>query len=81
MSDQVSSLESEIEQTRQHLAATIDQLVHRASPKTIAQREVAQVRSYFVGPDGQPRSENIAKVAGGVIGAVALLLLVRKVVR
>ena len=41
MSDQVSvsSLESEIEQTRQHLAATIDQLVYRASPKTIAKSQ------------------------------------------
>ena len=39
MSDQVSSLEREIEQTRERLAATIDQLLHRASPKTIAKRE------------------------------------------
>jgi Protein of unknown function (DUF3618) len=80
VSDQVSSLESEIEQTRQHLAATIDQLVYRASPKTIVRREIAQVRGYFVDSDGQPRAENIAKFAGGVLGAVALVLLVRKVV-
>jgi hypothetical protein len=81
VSDQVSSLESEIEQTRQHLAATIDQLVYRASPKTIVRREIAHVRGYFVAPDGQPRTENIAKFAGGVIGAVAIFVLVRKVVR
>jgi hypothetical protein len=81
VSDQVSSLESEIEQTRQRLAATIDQLVYRASPKTIVRREIAQVRGYFVAADGQPRTDNIAKVAGGVIGAVALFVLVRKVVR
>ena len=80
MSDQVSSLESEIEQTRQHLAATIDQLAYRASPKTIVRREIAQVKGFFVAPDGQPRPENIAKFAGGVIGAVALFVLVRKVV-
>lgn len=81
MSDQVTSLESEIEQTRQHLAATIDQLVHRASPKTIVRREIAQVRGYFVTPDGAPRADNIAKFAGGVLGAVTLFVLVRKVVR
>jgi hypothetical protein len=81
VSDQVSSLEGEIEQTRQHLAATIDQLVYRVSPKTIARREVAQVRGFFVEPDGQPRTQNIVKFAGGVLGAVALFVLVRKVVR
>jgi hypothetical protein len=81
VSDHVSSLESEIEQTRQHLAATIDQLAYRASPKTIVRREIAQVRGFFVGPDGAPRTENIAKLAGGVIGAVTLFVLVRKVVR
>jgi hypothetical protein len=81
VSDQVTSLEGEIEQTRQHLAATIDQLVYRASPKTIVRREIAQVRGYFVAPDGQPRTDNIAKFAGGVVGVVALFVIVRKVVR
>jgi hypothetical protein len=81
VSDQLTSLESEIEQTRQHLAATIDQLVYRTSPKTIARRQVAQIRGYFVDPDGAPRPQNIAKVAGGAVGAVLVFVLVRKVVR
>ena len=81
MSDQVTSLENEIEQTRQHLAATIDQLVYRTSPKTIVRREIAQVRGFFVDPDGQVRPDNVAKFAGGVIGAIALFVLVRRVVR
>ena len=79
MSDQVSSLETEIEQTRERLAATIDQLVYRASPKTIVRREIASVRGFFVDPDGRPRQDNILKVVGGVVGAVALFTLVRKV--
>lgn len=79
MSDQVSSLEREIEQTRERLAATIDQLLHRASPKTIAQREVASVKGYFVDPSGAPRQDNILKVAGGVAVAVTFFLLVRRV--
>jgi hypothetical protein len=81
VSDQVSSLESEIEQTRAHLGATIDQLVYRASPKTIARREVASIRGFFVDPSGAPRTENILKVAGGVAGVVALFVVVRKIVR
>jgi len=80
VSDQVSSLESEIEKTREHLGATIDQLVYRASPKTIARREIASIRGYFVDPSGSPRTDHILKVAGGVVGAVALFVVVRKIV-
>ena len=80
MSDQVSSLEHDIEQTRERLGATIDELVYRASPKTILRRQVAAVKAHFVDPTGAPRTENILKVAGGVAGAVALFILARKIV-
>ena len=80
MSDQVSSLENEIEQTRERLGATIDELVYRASPKTIVRREIASVKAYFVDPSGAPRKDNILKVAGGVVGVVALFAVVRKLV-
>ena len=79
MSDQVSSLESEIEQTREHLGATIDQLAYRASPKTIMRREIVSVKAHFVDPSGQPRTDNILKVVGGVAGVVALWVVVRKI--
>ena len=80
MSDQVSSLEHEIEQTRERLGATIDELVYRSSPKTILRRQVASLKAHFVDPSGAPRTENILKVAGGVAGAVALFVLARKIV-
>ncbi len=81
MSDQVSSLENEIEQTRARLGATIDQLVYRASPKTIARRELASLKAHFVDPSGAPRQDNITKVAGGVVAVVALFVMVRKLVK
>lgn len=81
MSDQVSSLEHEIEQTRERLGATIDQLAYRVSPKTIVRREIASVKAYFVDPSGAPRQDNIIKVAGGVAGVVALFVIVRKIVQ
>ncbi|MEO5652757.1 MAG: DUF3618 domain-containing protein [Marmoricola sp.] len=81
MSDKVSSLEHEIEQTRERLGATIDQLVHRASPKTIVRREIRSVKAFFVDADGAPRQDNILKVAGGVAGVVALFVVVRKLVK
>ena len=80
MSDQVSSLENEIEQTRERLGATIDELVYRASPRTIVRREVASVKAHFVDPSGAPRQDNILKVVGGVVGVVVLFVIVRKIV-
>ncbi|MGN6252865.1 MAG: DUF3618 domain-containing protein [Marmoricola sp.] len=79
---QLTDLENEIEETRERLAATIDQLAHRASPKTIARREVASVKAFFVDPaTGAPRQDNIIKVAGGVAGFVVLFVVLRKVAR
>jgi hypothetical protein len=76
------ALEAEMEATRERLADTIDQLVHRASPKTIARREITSVKGYFVDlRTGQPRTTNILKVAGGVLGVVALFAVLRTVTR
>ena len=76
----MSSLEREIEETRERLANTIDQLLHRSHPKTIVTREVGAIKAYFVDTEtGQPRTDHILKVAGGVLGTIALFALVRKV--
>ena len=74
----LDSLESDIEATRERLADTIDQLVYRASPKTVARREVASVRAVYVAPDGSPRTDNILKTAGVVVGVVAMMVVLRK---
>ncbi|NYG58337.1 hypothetical protein BJ980_001260 [Nocardioides daedukensis] len=82
MAKEISAIELELEETRERLAQTIDQLVHRASPKTIVSREVASVKAHFVDPQtGAPRTDNILKVVGGVVGVVALFVVVRKVAR
>ncbi len=76
------SLEHEIEETRERLAHTIDQLLYRVHPKTVVSREVTSVKAYFVDyRTGAPRTDNILKVVGSVAGAVALFVVVRKVVR
>ena len=75
------ALESEMEQTRQRLAGTIDQLVYRASPKTIAKREVATIRGYFVDAQGNPRTDNILKAVGGVVGFAVFVVVIRTVTR
>ena len=72
------TIEDEIEATRERLAVTIDELVYRASPKTIARREFNGFKAHFVDPQGNPRTDNILKVAGGVVGFVTLVVVVRK---
>ena len=80
MTKETTSLELEMEVTRERLASTIDQLVYRASPKTIARREITSIKGYFVDLEsGQPRTDNILKIAGGVLGVVVLFAVVRKV--
>jgi hypothetical protein len=80
--DGPSALEREIEETRERLAGTIDELLHRSNPKTIVTREVAGLKAYFVDPaTGQPRTENILKVVGGVVGTVVLFAVIRRVSR
>jgi chorismate mutase len=77
-----SDLEREIEETRERLAGTIDELLYRSNPRTIVSREVAGIKAYFVDPaTGEPRTENILKVAGAVVGTVALFVLIRRVTR
>ena len=78
----LSALEREIEETRENLAATIDQLLYRVHPKTIASREVSSIKAHFVDTrTGQPRTDNILKTVGIVVGVVTVFAIVRKVVR
>jgi hypothetical protein len=77
-----SALAAEIEETRERLAGTIDQLMYRTSPKTIVSRQVADVKAFFVDPlTGEPRTENILKVVGGVVGTIAVFAVLRKITR
>ena len=82
MTNDISLLEHEIEATRERLAGTIDQLVHRAHPKTIVNRQVTSVKSHFVDLEtGQPRTDNILKAVGGVVGAIVVFGIIRKIVK
>ncbi len=82
MSQQPSDIEREIEEARERLAGTIDQLLYRSSPKTIVSREIAQVKAHYVDAvTGQPRTDNILKTAGAVVGVIAVFVVIRKIVR
>ncbi len=74
--DQITA---EIAQTRERLAVTIDTLVYRAAPKTILSRQMESIKSKFVTAEGSPDRQMIGKVAGGVVGFVVLVVIIRKV--
>ena len=80
MSDTPSDIEREIEEARERLAGTIDQLLYRSHPKPIVSREDAQVKAYYVDAEtGEPRTDNILKTVGGVVGVIALFVVLRKI--
>jgi hypothetical protein len=82
VTNDISSLEHEIEATRERLAGTIDQLVHRAHPKTVVNRQVTSVKAHFVDlQTGQPRTDNILKAVGGVVGVIVVFGIIRKIVK
>jgi hypothetical protein len=70
---------AEIEVTRERLATTIDTLVYRAKPKTIAARQVDSIKAAFRHDDGSLNTVMVAKVAGGVVAFVALVVAIRKI--
>lgn len=71
-------LEHEIEQTRDRLADTLDELLFRIKPKTIVQRQVAETKAHFVDSEGRVRTEKVAAVAGAAVGVVAFFVVVRR---
>ena len=82
MNKDTTDLEREIEETRERLATTIDQLLYRSHPKTIVSREVSAIKAhYVVTTTGQPRTDNILKTVGVVGGVVVLFAVIRKLSR
>jgi hypothetical protein len=73
-----TGLEREIEETRERLAGTIDELIYRTHPKTIASRQKAAIKAMYVDPvTGEPNTANIAKTAASVLGVVVLFVALR----
>ncbi|MFC5727846.1 MULTISPECIES: DUF3618 domain-containing protein [Nocardioides] len=82
MSNLPTDIEREIEEARERLAGTIDQLLYRSHPKTIVSREVAQVKAYYIDPEtGEPRTDNILKTVGGVVGVIVAIVVLRKITK
>ncbi|MBA2574871.1 MAG: DUF3618 domain-containing protein [Nocardioidaceae bacterium] len=73
-------ISTEIADTRNRLAGTIDQLVYRTKPMTIVQRQLATTKASFYDANGSLRMDKIAIVAGVVVGVVVSIVVIRKIV-
>ena len=73
-------IEADIAATRERLASTVDELVDRASPKAVLERQVEQAKSQVFDEQGQLRTQKIVAVAGAVVGVVGVLLVIRRLV-
>jgi len=75
--DHTNILVHEIEETRERLADTIDELLVRSNPKNIAAKQVDAVKSKFV-DSGKPNMKSIGAVVGGLLAVAAVIALLRK---
>jgi hypothetical protein len=72
-------IEARIDQQRDHLAATIDELVYRAKPQQIARRSAQDAKQTFDRatrtPEGGWRLERIAAVVVAAVAVVGVLVV------
>ena len=78
---ETDELVDEIEQIRLRLANTVDELVDRAHPKSIAQRSLRNLKSRFVDEQGSPKFEAIVPVVAGAAAIVTAIVIIRRLTR
>jgi hypothetical protein len=76
-----AQIEAELDRTRAHLEATIDELTERLNPRSLARRAAESTKARFVDPrTGLVRRERVAVFAGAA-GALAAALFALALVR
>jgi hypothetical protein len=80
-----ADLEAHIERTRARLVGTLDELATRLQPKEIARRGAAGLRArldaFVRTPDGSPRVERLAAIAGALAAMASLIVWNRRRLR
>jgi uncharacterized protein YjbJ (UPF0337 family) len=78
MSDQrTADIEAEIEDQRDHLAQTVDQLAHKLDVKAQAKERAADLKDRATTDSGKPRPALVATVVG-TVALVGLLVWWRR---
>lgn len=73
-----AEIEAEIQQATERLAANVDRLAERMSPRQTARRWATGVTRLSVTESGLPRPELVGAVVGGLLGLGFLLWRARK---
>jgi hypothetical protein len=73
-----AEIEADIEQTRDRLAGTLDELTERLSPRTALRKANTAARGAFVTPEGSVRKDRAAVVLGTLAAVVAGAVALRK---
>ena len=81
MSKQTDELVQEIDEIRERLAHTVDELVVAVHPRSIARRALASVKARFVDENGSVRTEVVLPIVGGTVAVVVGSVVIRRIVR
>jgi len=77
-----AALERLIDQRREHLAATVDELARRAQPRQLArqgaEQTAARLRAAVYTPDAGLRVERVAAIGAAVLTLIALAVWRRR---
>jgi len=77
----VAEITAEMDETRQRLAGTINDLQQAVSPRNLAQRQLDRVKSYYVDEYGAVRPERVAKTVGIVVGSIVVIKVTRRTIK
>ena len=78
---ETDELVDEIEQIRMRLANTVDELVDRAHPRSIAHHALRSVKGRFVDEQGSPKLETIVPVVAGAAAVITVIVVIRRLTR
>ena len=71
----------ELEVLLARLSSNVDQLVDRVKPANVAKRQVQAVKDYFVDEQTAPRFEHIVPVVTGLVGTIAGIVVLRRLLK
>lgn len=79
--NQSDELVREIDEIRDRLAGSVDELISAIHPKSLLKRGMDSVKSRFVDETGAVRTNVVVPVAGGVVLLVVGAIVTRKMLR
>ena len=75
----LAQIETDMDATRERLAATIGQLQEALTPKNLAMAQVEKVKNFYVDEYGAVRPERVAATVGVVVGTVVVVRVLKRI--